>query len=761
VSDQFSARIDHRISEKGQLFARFNFNNVTGPLTNPSQTAIDPSFATRFFDHQRSFGLTYTRTASARFLWETSFGFLRATPNFPTLNRTEPALRFADGLYEAFNSAAGGISGSYGNLFQLRQNFTWVRGAHTWKVGADVRFNRDTTIFGMSPNGAYTFGGGAAYSPVEIRSLSGLHDIHVGDPLPDALSGFLTATPSSYTISAAPPMFAQGERMGDSAPRRQAYNFYIQDAWKATTRLVISYGLRYEFNSRIKEAKLRTSHAVFENSSGEMTDPVAAGARARLLINPQPPYRADWTGWSPRLAIDWRWNDKTLFRAAGSITPLLPNLWQDNFITGGLPYVVTPYQTAAPGAPIPFQNSVRPIELPPIYTPTGQLVYPTGRSTDVPPNTEMDLLRFERDLAALSPDKQVNPMSSFGMSPGFRNGYVASYTAGLERSVGDVMLAASYVATMGVKLVRLDYPNGYGGADPAFAPYTIFDSGGHARGGYGPILLATNHSHSTYHALQATAKKTSLRAGLGFQGSYTFSKSLDDTSAVLGGFVAGASGTVLQSSPQNPANLRQEKGPSTFDVTHVFAFSLIQELAAGRVPLLRKLGKRFTSGWQVIGMATLTSGSPFTVYSGIQQTGMGTNGSDRPDQVGRPEFSTGRKVREDYFGRGAGNASFFSIPIGVAGGTGPNRGRFGTLGRNTLRGPAYNNFDISLTKNTPIGPGRNAERAVLQFRAEVFNFMNLVNFGLPANIDLGPGFGLINRTAGTSRQIQFSLKLLY
>jgi hypothetical protein len=154
---------------------------------------------------------------------------------------------------------------------------------------------------------------------------------------------------------------------------------------------------------------------------------------------------------------------------------------------------------------------------------------------------------------------------------------------------------------------------------------------------------------------------------------------------------------------------------------------------------------------------TLTSGLPFTVYSGIQQTGAGSNSADRPDQVGRPDLSTGRIVREDYFGLGAANTSFFSIPVQVPGGSGPNNGRFGTLGRNTFRGPGFHNFDVSLVKETPLG----SEAAKLQFRAEFFNVLNLVNFGLPANILLGPGFGVINHTAGTSRQIQFSLKLVY
>jgi hypothetical protein len=751
VTDQFSVRVDHRISAKAQLFARFNFNNVEGPTTNPSQTAIDRSFAIPFFDHQRNFGLTYTRTPAAGFTSETSFGIDRSTPNFPTQNHTQPALNFADGLYEAFNAPAGSVIGSYGNLFQLRQNFTRVRGAHTWKAGVELRFNRDATIFGTAPNGAYTFGGGAAYSPVEIRSQSGLHDIHPGDLLPDALSGLLTATPFSYTVTAAPSLFAQGERMGDSAVRRRAYNFYVQDNWKISARLAVSYGLRYELNSPIGEGRRRTSGLVFENASGQPVDAETPGARARFLINQQPPYPTDWNGWGPRLGVDWRWDDKTVFRAGASVTTMLTNLWQCNFVTGGLPYVVAPFTTAAPGKPIPFQNSALGIAIPPVYDTNGRLVYATGKSTDVPANTEMDVARFERDLAALSTDKQVRPVTAQGMARDFRNGYIGTYTAGVERNVGDVKVGVSYVGTVGIKLAEIGYPNGYAGADPAHAPYT----------GYGPIVMMTNRSHSTYHSLQSSVAKNSLRAGLGFQASYTFSKSLDDTSSVLGGFVSGSSGTVLQTSPQNPRNLRGEKGPSTFDVTQAFSLSAIQQLPFERIAALRARSKRWSTGWQLVGLASLASGSPFTVYSGIQQTGAGSNGSDRPDQIGQPELSTSRQIREDYFGRGADNASYFAIPIGVPGGTGPNSGRFGTLGRDTFRGPGFHNVDVSLVKDTPVGRAGNAERVALEFRAEIFNVFNLVNFGLPANTVLGPGFGLISRTAGTSRQIQLSLKLLY
>jgi len=148
-----------------------------------------------------------------------------------------------------------------------------------------------------------------------------------------------------------------------------------------------------------------------------------------------------------------------------------------------------------------------------------------------------------------------------------------------------------------------------------------------------------------------------------------------------------------------------------------------------------------TDGWQFLNITTLASGPPFTVYSGIQQTGMGAGGTDRPDLESMPDFSTGRTIREDYFGRGADNASFFSIPIGVPGGTGPNEGRFGTLGRDTFRGPGFHQFHIALIKNTSFGRRGRGEWGIVQFRAEFFNILNIVNFGLPSNTVLGSGLG--------------------
>jgi hypothetical protein len=421
---------------------------------------------------------------------------------------------------------------------------------------------------------------------------------------------------------------------------------------------------------------------------------------------------------------------------------------------------VGPLVTAQPNVTVPFANSVTGIAFPSLYAVDGQQLFVQGPSTAVPPNTQFDMLRFQRELTALTPGHELQLLTFAGITPDFRNGYIGTYTAGFEHSFGDVKLSASYVATAGIHLSGMQVANGYAGASPAFAPFLQTDASGNVTGGYGPSYLISTRSHSTYHALQTGLEKTSPRLGLGFEAAYTYSKSLDDTSAVLGGFL-NTSDPVLQAMPQDPRHPALEKGPSTFDTTHVFTLSLIQSLPFDRAGFLRPVSKKLSSGWQILNITTLTSGPPFSAYSGIQQTGMGLGGADRPDQISRPVFSTSRTVREDYFGEGSHNADFFHIPIGVPGGTGPNQGVFGTLGRDTFRAPGLHDLDFSLIKDTAFGHRGNTEAMILQFRAEFFNLFNFVNFGLPLNIIRGTGFGIINKTAGTSRQIQFSLRLIF
>jgi hypothetical protein len=355
----------------------------------------------------------------------------------------------------------------------------------------------------------------------------------------------------------------------------------------------------------------------------------------------------------------------------------------------------------------------------------------------------------------------VSALNLSGIDRSFGNGTLYTWTAGVERKFGNLTGDAGYVGTASAKLPRTSFPNAYPGATAAFAPHTTFDGAGNVTGGFGVENVITATAHSAYHALQTSLSGTTGHGGPGLQASYTWSKSIDDTSQVVGG--TGSTGAVAQGFPQDPFNTHPEKGPSSFDVTNSFGLSVAQDLHLDSVPLLNAVSKKATAGWELLSISSISSGSPFTVFSGIQQTGAGSNGVDRPDQIATPHLSTARANRQDYFGEGANNAAdFFSIPIHVAGGTGPNQGIFGTLGRDSFRGPAYYDYDFAFIKSTPFGRRRSgAERMDLQFRSEFFNLFNIVNMGLPANILNGSGFGEISRTAGTSRQIQFSLKLIY
>ena len=752
-ADQVSGRVDHQLSLRDKLFVRFTWNNLTGPTTNPDQTAIDPAFGITYIDHQRNAVLTWTHTPSARFTSESSLSFTRSTPNFPTPDHTDPSLVFADGLYEAFDAAGGSVTTSLGNLFMGRQSFAWTGSKHAFRFGGEFRANRDTTYFGTAPNGQYVFGGGAAYATSAIRSASGAHNIAAGQQLPDTLSAFLMGSAFSYTVAVAPQQFPQGDQIGVAAISRYDLNLYAQDTWKISPRLVLDYGLRFELYSPITERARRTAGMAFLDGP--------SGPEQLYLINPEPPYHWRGNNWGPRVRVNWQAEKDLWIRAGGGLTTIPPNLWQDNSLTGAAPYVDYPRITAAPGAPLPIGTAIRPADLPGVFTPGGINILASGDSKAVPANTVWDVTRFDQALAQLSPSHLISPLNAMAISGDFRNAYLGTWSLSLERTLHGINLSAGYVGTAGIDLPAMEFPNAFPGATAQFAPYTQFNAAGQITGGFGTDMLVTNRSHSTYHSLQSSAQGTIGNGGPQVQLSFAWSKSLDDTSSTLGPGVGTTSGATSLAWPQNPFDTSADKGPSSFDVSRAFTATVVQALHADRAPGLRLLGSKLTAGWQVLSISTMTSGLPFTVYSGVQQTGAGSLGTDRPDQLGTPDLSTGRSIREDYFGLGAANASYFAVPTNLPGGTGPNQGVFGTLGRNTFRGPALYNFDFALIKDTMWEAGASHRSANLQFRAEFFNLLNIVNFGLPSNILTGSGFGIISRTAANSRQIQFSLKAMF
>ncbi|MDX2030774.1 MAG: hypothetical protein SF339_08895, partial [Blastocatellia bacterium] len=274
-------------------------------------------------------------------------------------------------------------------------------------------------------------------------------------------------------------------------------------------------------------------------------------------------------------------------------------------------------------------------------------------------------------------------------------------------------------------------------------------------------LLLESSANSNYHGLQLGLTKR-FSKGFQFNTFYTWSKSLDVQSADPGSTAGGGKpdvpniGFVVQGDQRN---LKNNRGVSDFDRTHRFSVSYVWELPLGK--------SKVASGWQVSGFTQIQSGSPFSIFapeqelSSISQYSGVTRGSGgiyrlgfgRPSLCGTlDQLRTGKSdVTEGYF-----NPAVLCSPTSVAGGYPSNFG-IGNLGRNILRGPYQKRFDIGLSKNTSL-----TEKVGLEFRWDVFNMFNHVNFGNPASdLQDSTDFSRISNTIGGPRVMQFGLKLKF
>jgi hypothetical protein len=239
--------------------------------------------------------------------------------------------------------------------------------------------------------------------------------------------------------------------------------------------------------------------------------------------------------------------------------------------------------------------------------------------------------------------------------------------------------------------------------------------------------------------LQATARKTGGPLGSTFQAAYTFGKVLDNASEAYFQRDLGV--------PQDPYHRNLEKGPAPFNVTHRFVFNIVQPLpfdrATSAVP-------RLTKGWEISSILQTQSGYPFTVYTGRYIQGRGhwvrfAEAGSRPDQIGSAAPPAGSD-KTLWFNTNAFVTQV--LPNGY-------QATDGTLGRGTMRGPAFTEWDLGLHKETAI-----TERVGLQFRADAYNILNNVNFNLPTATMTSPFFGLIT-SAQSARTMQLALKLRF
>jgi hypothetical protein len=253
-------------------------------------------------------------------------------------------------------------------------------------------------------------------------------------------------------------------------------------------------------------------------------------------------------------------------------------------------------------------------------------------------------------------------------------------------------------------------------------------------------------ANSSYNALEASMRKR-FSHGLSFLASYTWSKAIDDVSSfnITGSEAKPVAGE--NDLAQNPFNLKAERGLSLFDARNRLVGSYVWAL-----PFWNHAQNWYQwgfGGWQLDGIATLMSGTPFTVFDSNDVAAQGSApeitgfSAQRPNLVGNP--NNGPRAVSAWV-----NAGAFQRLDPVA-----NAGQFGTEGRNVNIGPAYADWDFAALKNFKV-----TESKQLQFRAELFDVLNRTNFRLPDSDISSPTFNHI-LASQSPRQVQFALKFMY
>lgn len=456
---------------------------------------------------------------------------------------------------------------------------------------------------------------------------------------------------------------------------QNSVGFFAQDSFKIKPNLTLNYGLRYDYFGVLGEERDRLSS--FDPTRGL----VQVGKELDKL------YERDLNNFSPRfgLVYDVQGKGKTVIRASYGV---FYDSFSQDFFVGQLPF-----NTFNPG---------------PAYNPVGASPVLFSFSTVSKLTPGVPVFTGFSDSDAFSVDKRM------------RTPYVQNYNINIQQQLfKNTVLEVGYVGTQGRKLYR--YRDINQPANPAVTTARPFDNGPFTPSGgtFFYVNQLETTAASNYNSLQLALSVRDLK-GLNVSVDYTYSHAIDNASDGQD-YVANAT------QPDNSSRPDLEKGSSNFDARQRFVVTFDYQL-----PAFSKRHPRLTSGFSIGGVLTLRSGAPFHVNFFDDFNGTGEF-FVRPDLVGDPYAGT--KSPDNFL-----NLSAFAVPCTLnpngSGGAGdciPGTQHFGSLGRNSLIGPNYKNFDFTFAKQTNL-----TERLRLELRAEFYNIFNHPNFSSP----LLPGFSV-------------------
>jgi hypothetical protein len=758
---RFDVKIDQRFNDRSLLTGRFSRSQSTSHGVNCFGNIADPCTQGPNSGKSISTSLNFNHTFGPTLVLSVTYGYARSkaitegvAQDFPDFNPVStlglpqyiltsgyvatPNLTFGNG-YQAVSSQNVG-SQTFSILHypldthDLNISFNKIKGQHELKIGYEGRMHRISFLQVGYPEGQFSFSQtGTAQSPASGTG---------GDPLASLLIGFPNGG-SGYGVDVA------------VTTQNFAHAWYFQDNWRATNRLTLNLGLRYELTLPRTERYNRMSW-VDPNAVSPLQVPGLPELRGGLVFandDQRSPYEVDPKNLGPRVGLAYRAPGGIVIRTGyGIFYEVIKGAASG---TGGGGFTGFNFNTPLV---LTYQNNGA--------TPWGRISNPFPNGPQLPPGSSQGLLTG----IGLGVS---GPIRTWNTTP-----YMQTWNFGIQREFkGNILADVNYVGTKGTHLYfggagSINYlgpwvetlnasqiaqlnslvPNPFYGliTNPASSlssptvvqsqllkPYPQFTG------------LSGNDppwANSTYHALQVRVEKR-FSNGLQLLGTYVFSKSIDDSSVACGctTWLGGAT------SLQDPNRRYLERSVSQFDIPHVFQFSYVYQFPLGR-------GKRFgghmnpvldavVGGWQTNGIWRFDNGMPLSLTVSNSRP-LPTYGAQRPNLLN----TLGRNNGQDWLNQYFANPQDVVTPPPFTVGNAPRE-------ISTVRAPGTSTSALSLFKIFALDALREGSR--IEFRAEAFNALNHPQFA-PPNLVAGSGaFGKVTAQANSPRQMQLALKLYF
>ena len=763
--NQWSARIDYQ-GEKDKIFGRYFFDRFSDPHYSPGVNGGNPAadvgvrgFASPIVNDEPQFALSWDHTMSPTVINEMRAGWNRNVGDVGSNNSGVPVISLDSGEVQ-FGNYSGYPQIFHEEVFHYSDMVTMSHGKHDIKFGGNIQRNYENSEFNV---------GRPSYEFYDAISMA--------VPLVE----FVAAGVDPGQINPATGQSTGAAHLASNirAWRNWEYGAFVNDDWKATPRLTVDLGLRYDLYSRHTEKYGQVTQLILPSGGlgavncyvdvsggtgfdGQSCDGGFAKKTGALTTG-------DHNNFGPRLGFAWdvKGDGKTAVRGGFGVSyqgeiynPLSNSRWNPPFYSFDESGCSSGTNVTGPnlndacifgplnGAAAPSFSGA----------PSNVGAGPAGATDNA----------FAGNIQGWNPYNQNAAYLTGIAFPGFRDPYVYGSHLSLEHEfAGGFVLKTSWVGTFGHKLYRSEDINRiFGGRDPG---HVVDGPAGCATPDrvnclYGRLRTWEDNVNSNYDGLQVVMDKR-MSHGVELHTNYVWSHSLDTRSTWHSGATTSNGAAEGFSMDNNHLNL--DYGNSVFDVRHRFSNSLVWE-----IPFLKNqpgaVGKVF-GGWQVNNIITLRGGFPWTPYCSPSSSAGGPsacdfNGDDiRNDRPNQPSFgnhySNDRTVFEPDHSNNLNASMFLACSVS------PNRtcsnwpGPYdGNLGRNTFRGPSFQDVDLSLFKDVPFGEARK-----LELRVEGFNIFNRTNLQMPVANMTGASSANFGQSVQTffPRELQFAAKFIF